>query len=87
VRVRKTSAPTGEPVGATCDAVGLFLLLALVVGLRRMLVRNFGFFHRLRGLLLRIYMVIAAVLFRCGTMSLRSLLMMFGSLLMCILGH
>jgi hypothetical protein len=32
-------------------------------------------------------MVIAAVLFRCGTMSLRSLLMMFGSLLMCILGH
>jgi hypothetical protein len=78
--------PDREPVEAACY-VRLFLLLALVVSLRRMLVRRFGFLHRLGGLLLRIYMVIAAVLFSRGAMSFRSLLVMFGSLLVCFLGH
>ena len=80
-------SPDRGPVEATFYVARLFLLLTLGVSLRRELVRRFGFLHRLGGLLLRIYMVIAAVLLRRGTMSFRSLLMMFGGLLVSILGH
>ena len=63
------------------------LLLALVVSLRRMLVSCFGLVSCLSRLLLCTHVIVAAVLLRGGPMSLRSLLMMFGSLLVHILRH
>src|ERR1700678_3676906 len=81
-------APTGAPVEATCRAeIGLLLLLALVVRLRRMLVSHFGFLGRLRRLLLPTHMIVAAMLLGRGAMSFCSLLMMFGSLLVQFLRH
>jgi hypothetical protein len=65
----------------------LLLLLALVVSLRRMLVSCFGFVSCLSRLLLCTHVLAAAVLLRGRPMSLRSLLMMFGSLLVHILRH
>jgi hypothetical protein len=65
----------------------LLLLLALVVSLRRMLVSCFGFVGRLSRLLLCTHVIAATVLLRGSPMSLRSLLMMFGSLLVHILRH
>jgi hypothetical protein len=82
------AAPTSKPVGAASwQAVKSFLLLALVVSLRRMLVSRFRFVDCLRRLLLCAHMIVAAVLLRSGPMGFRSLLMMFGSLLVHILRH
>jgi hypothetical protein len=87
VKLKKT-APTGKPVGAVYyDAVELFLLLALVISLRRVLVSGFRFLNGLSGLLLCIHMVATAMLLCRGPVSLCSLLVMFGSLLMHILRH
>jgi hypothetical protein len=60
---------------------------ALVVSLRRMVVSCFGFISCLSRLLLCTHVIVAAVLLRGSPMSLRSLLMMFGSLLVHILRH
>jgi hypothetical protein len=79
--------PRPEPGRGYILFVRLILLLALAVSLRRMLVRRFGFLHRLGGLLLRAYVVVAAVLLRRGTMSFRSLLVMFGGLFVRFFGH
>jgi hypothetical protein len=65
----------------------LRLLLALAVSLRRLLVSCFGFDGRLSRLLLCTHVLVAAVLLRGSPMSLRGLLMMFGSLLVHILRH
>lgn len=77
-----------QRAGATCrEAMKLLLLLALVVSLRRMLVSCFGSVRCLSRLLLCTHVIAAAVLLRGSPMSLRSLLMMFGSLLVHILRH
>jgi hypothetical protein len=65
----------------------LFLLLALVIRLRRMIMSGFGFFRCLSRLLLCTHMIATAVLLCRSPMSLRSLLVMFGGLLMQILRH
>jgi len=86
--VQRKAAPTSALVEAACyDVMKSLLLLALVVGLRRMLVSGLGFIGGLRRLLLRTHVIVAAVLLRGGPMSLRCLLMMFGSLLVHILRH
>ena len=86
--VQRKAAPTSRPVeAACCEAMKLLLLLALVVSLRRMLVSCFGLIGCLSRLLLCTHVIVAAVLLRGGPMSLRSLLMMFGSLLVHILRH
>jgi hypothetical protein len=85
---QKSAAPTSGPVEATCcEAMKSLLLLALVVSLRRMVVSCFGFISCLSRLLLCTHMIVAAVLLRGSPMSLRSLLMMFGSLFVHILRH
>ena len=85
---QKRAAPTSGPVEATCcEAMKSLLLLALVVSLRRMVVSCFGFISCLSRLLLGTHMIVAAVLLRGSPMSLRSLLMMFGSLFVHILRH
>jgi hypothetical protein len=84
----KEGGPTSKPVEATCrQAVELLLLLALVVSLRRLLVSRFGFVDGLSRLLLCAHMIVAAVLLRRSPMSFRSLLVMFGSLLVHFLRH
>jgi hypothetical protein len=65
----------------------LFLLLALGVRLRGVLVRRLGFFGRLSGLLFCPRMVVAAVLLGRRPMRLRGLIVMFGSLLVHVLRH
>jgi hypothetical protein len=65
----------------------LFLLLALVVGLGRMLVSGLGLIECLSRLLLCARMIIAAVLLGGGPMRLCSLLVMFCGLLVHILRH
>ena len=65
----------------------LLLLLALVVGLGRMLVSCFGLFNCLSALLPCTHMIVASAPLRGSPMSFRSLLMMFGSLLVHILRH
>jgi phosphoglycerol transferase MdoB-like AlkP superfamily enzyme len=65
----------------------LFLLLALAVGLGRVLVSNLGFIGGLSRLLLGIRMIVAAVLLRRSPMRFGSLLVMFGSLLVQVLRH
>ena len=65
----------------------LLLLLALVVGLGRMLVSCFRLFNCLSRLLPCTHMIVASVLLRGRPMSFRCLLMMFGSLLVHILRH
>ena len=86
--VQRKAAPTSRPVeAACCEAMKLLLLLALVVSLRRMVVSCFGLVGCLSRLLLRTHVIVAAVLLRGGPMSLRCLLMMFGSLLVHILRH
>ena len=85
---QKREAPTSGPVEATCcEAMKSLLLLALIVSLRRMVVSCFGFISCLSRLLLCTHMIVAAVLLRGSPMSLRSLLMMFGSLFVHILRH
>jgi hypothetical protein len=82
------AAPTSKPVeAASGQAVKSFLLLALVVSLRRMLVSRFGFVDCLGRMLLGAHMIVAAMLLRSGPMGFRSLLMMFGSLLVHVLRH
>jgi hypothetical protein len=76
---------SAEATGAA--AIELFLLLALVMSLCRMLVSYFGFLSGLSGLLLGAHMVAAAVLLRRSPMSFRSLVVLFGSLLVHILRH
>ena len=88
LQFEEKAAPTSAPVEAVCcGAMKSLLLLALVVGLRRMLVSGLGFIGGLRRLLLRTHVIVAAVLLRGGPMSLRCLLMMFGTLLVHILRH
>jgi hypothetical protein len=88
VQLKEKAGPTSAPVeAACCDVMKSFLLLALVVSLRRMLVSCFGLIGCLSRLLLRTHVIVAAVLLRGGPMSLRSLLMMFGSLFVHILRH
>ena len=52
-----------------------------------MLVSYFGFLSGLSGLLLGAHLVAAAVLLRSSPMSFRSLVVLFGSLLVHILRH
>ena len=56
-------------------------LLALIVCLRRMLVRYLGFFNGLSGLLFCTHMFVTAVLLRGSAVGFRGLLMMFRGLL------
>jgi hypothetical protein len=86
-KLKKAASTSGPAEAACCRVVELFLLLALVVSLRRMLVSYFGFLNGLSWLLLGAHMVAAAMLLRRSPMSFRSLLVMFGSLLMHILRH
>ena len=65
----------------------LFLLLALRIRLRRLLVCRLGFVGGLSRLLLGARMIVAAMLLGCRPMSFRSLLVMFGSLLVHVLRH
>jgi hypothetical protein len=69
------------------NAADLFLLLALGVRLRGVLVRRFGFFGRLSGLLFCTRMVVAAVLLGRRPMRLCGLIVKFGSLLVRVLRH
>jgi len=69
------------------NEAGLFLLLALGVRLRRLLVRRLGLLGGLSRLLLRTRLIVAAVLLGRRPMSFRSLLVMFGSLLVHVLRH
>jgi hypothetical protein len=72
---------SGRSGAARREAGQLFLLLALGVGLLRMIVSCLG------RLLLCARVIATAVLLRRGTMSFRSLLVMFSSLLVRVLGH
>src|SRR5208283_2116272 len=65
----------------------LFLLLALAVGLRRVLVSRLGLIERLGRLLLCAHMVVAAVLLRRSPMNFRGLLVMLGGFLVHLLRH
>jgi hypothetical protein len=65
----------------------LFLLLALGVRLRGVLVCRLGFFGRLSGLLFCTGMIAAAVLLGRSPMRLCGLIVMFGSLLVHVLRH
>jgi hypothetical protein len=78
---------SGRSGAARREAGQLFLLLALGVGLLRMIVSCLGFLSRLGRLLLCARVIATAVLLRRGTMSFRSLLVMFSSLLVRVLGH
>jgi hypothetical protein len=79
---------TGEPVEATCGkTIELFLLLAFAVSLGQTLVSHFTLLNCLSRLLLCTHMIGSAVLVRRSPMRFRSLLVMFGSLLVHILRH
>jgi hypothetical protein len=87
VRAKKGGPTSGPVEAACCEAMKSLLLLAPVVSLRRMVVSCFGFINCLSRLLLCTHMIVAAVLLGGSSMSLRSLLMMFGGLLVHILRH
>jgi hypothetical protein len=69
------------------NAADLFLLLALGVRLRGVLVRRLGFFGSLSGLLFCTRMIVAAVLLGRRPMRLCGLIVKFGSLLVRVLRH
>jgi hypothetical protein len=87
IRSRCSKEAASTNVEAAIFLGRLLLLLALVIGLRRMIMSGFGFFRCLSLLLLCTHMIVTAVLLRCGSVSLRGLLMMIGGLLVHFLGH
>jgi hypothetical protein len=67
--------------------VSLFLLLALRMGLLTMLVRSLRVLFGTARVLLALGVVALAVMFGGGTMCLGSVFVVFGSLVVFVLGH
>jgi hypothetical protein len=85
-RFQHSAAPIRVEAADRSDAE-LLLLLALAVGLRRVLVSRLGLIERLGRLLLGAHMVVAAVLLRRSPVSFRGLLVMLGRFLVHFLRH
>jgi hypothetical protein len=85
-RFQHPAAPIRVEAADRSDAE-LFLLLALAVGLRRVIVSRLGLIKRLGRLLLCAHMIVAAVLLRRSPVNFRGLLVMLGGFLVHFLRH